>query len=69
MLVNCYEYPFVPIIKNLFQEFQDWRDFSITSWYPLFSKDTIQSIIIQIEKNLLDKLLNSNNGEESEEIV
>ncbi|XP_044765140.1 cell division cycle protein 123 homolog [Coccinella septempunctata] len=49
-------------------EFQDWKDFSISSWYHLFSEDTIKSIIIEIQKDLLNKLLNSNNGEESEEV-
>ncbi|KAK9890153.1 hypothetical protein WA026_008959 [Henosepilachna vigintioctopunctata] len=48
-------------------ELQDWRDFSISSWYNLFSDDVIDSRIIEISDDLLNTLLNINNGEESEE--
>ncbi|KAL3290295.1 hypothetical protein HHI36_023639 [Cryptolaemus montrouzieri] len=48
-------------------ELQDWKDFSITSWYKTFSKDTIESLIIEIPDELLAAILNINNELKSEE--
>ncbi|KAF7271564.1 hypothetical protein GWI33_015592 [Rhynchophorus ferrugineus] len=52
-------------------ETQDWKDFSITSWYDKFKHITMETVILELPEVVLDKLIyhpasNQSDGEEEE---